>query len=86
MPWDWPVEVNFHEAKAFANYKSEKTGQPIRLPSESEYHRLRTRIPDDVGDWKEGSRGNINLEVYGSPCPVNKFGADGIYDVVGNVW
>lgn len=21
MPWDWPVEVNYHEARAFLNWK-----------------------------------------------------------------
>lgn len=38
---NWPVEVNFHEAKAFANWKSEKTGKKIRLPTEAEYMHLR---------------------------------------------
>ena len=26
MPWDWPVEVNYHEAKAFCEWKREETG------------------------------------------------------------
>jgi len=25
MPWDWPAEVNFHEAKAFCNWKGKAT-------------------------------------------------------------
>ena len=26
MPRDWPVEVNYHEAKAFCEWKREETG------------------------------------------------------------
>ena len=26
LPLDWPVDVNYHEAKAFCNYLSEKNG------------------------------------------------------------
>ncbi len=40
MPWDWPVEVNYHEAKAFCNWKAAATGQPYRLPTEDEWYRL----------------------------------------------
>lgn len=37
MPWDWPVEVNYHEAKAFCKWK----GQGFRLPIEAEHHVMR---------------------------------------------
>ena len=37
MPWDWPVEVNYHEAKAFCHWK----GEEYRLPTEAEYTRMR---------------------------------------------
>ena len=40
MPWDWPVEVNYHEAKAFCNWKAADNGQPFRLPTEDEWYRL----------------------------------------------
>lgn len=40
MPWDWPVEVNYHEAKAFCQWKSEQMGVSIRLPTEDEWYRL----------------------------------------------
>lgn len=33
MPWDWPAEVNNLEARAFCNWKSNKTGRNIRLPT-----------------------------------------------------
>ena len=38
MPWNWPVEVNYLEAKAFCNWKAQETGKPIRLPTEDEWH------------------------------------------------
>ena len=41
MPWSWPAEVNVHEAKAYAAYKSERDGRSYRLPSEAESARLR---------------------------------------------
>lgn len=37
MPWDWPVDVNYHEAKAFCTWK----GPGYRLPTEAEHHRMR---------------------------------------------
>ena len=37
-------------------------------------------------DWKKGTIGNINLECWFSPSPVNLFENDGFYDLVGNVW
>src|SRR5207253_2420374 len=37
MPWDWPVETNHLEAKAFCNWKARETGMPVRLPSEDEW-------------------------------------------------
>ena len=33
MPWDWPVEVNYHEAKAFCRWK----GDHFRLATEAEH-------------------------------------------------
>ena len=86
MPWDWPVEVNYLEAKAFCNWKAETTGKPIRLPTEDEWYRLRDlqQIPDQP-DW-ERAPGNINLEHWASSCPVNRFGFGAFYDLIGNVW
>ena len=37
MPWDWPVDINYHEAKAFCKWK----GPDYRLPTEAEHHRMR---------------------------------------------
>lgn len=38
---DWPVCVNFHEAKAYAAWRSELDGRSYRLPSEGEHALLR---------------------------------------------
>lgn len=86
MPWNWPVEVNYLEAKAFCNWKSAQVGKKLRMPTEAEYYRLydRVQIPDQP-EWEQAP-GNINLEYYASPCPVDQFEAAGFYDVVGNVW
>ncbi|CEL95347.1 unnamed protein product [Vitrella brassicaformis CCMP3155] len=91
MPWDWPVEVNNLEAKAFCNWKAHKmSGAPIRLPSEEEWHlmrRLVVPLGEDQPDWKRAP-GNVNLEHWASSCPVSTFKQtdSGLYDVVGNVW
>jgi formylglycine-generating enzyme required for sulfatase activity len=42
MPWDWPVEVNNLEARAFCEYLGEKKGLKIRLPTEAELHLIST--------------------------------------------
>ncbi|MEM9942247.1 MAG: 5-histidylcysteine sulfoxide synthase [Planctomycetota bacterium] len=86
MPWDWPAEVNYLEAKAFCNWKSKETGKSIRLPTEAEWYQLRNQIDTDQPYWEEAP-GNINLEHYMSPCPVtNHRFENGFFDVLGNVW
>jgi 5-histidylcysteine sulfoxide synthase/putative 4-mercaptohistidine N1-methyltranferase len=86
MPWDWPVEVNQLEAKAFCNWLARKTGQPIRLPTEAEWYRLHDlhAIPDQPY-WPKAP-GNINLEHWASPCPVDCFAFGKFFDIIGNVW
>ncbi|WP_085909572.1 5-histidylcysteine sulfoxide synthase [Kiloniella majae] len=86
MPWDWPVDINYLEAKAFCNWKSKKTGRSIRLPTEAEWYQLRALEPKDQSTWNSAP-GNINLEQDMSPCPVNKNEfAQGFFDIIGNVW
>jgi formylglycine-generating enzyme required for sulfatase activity len=90
MPWNWPVDVNYLEAKAFCNWKAARTGQAVRMPMEEEYARLR-ELMDDARDQHEWDKapGNINLEHYASSCPVDMFRqsrAPELYDIVGNVW
>ncbi len=87
MPWNWPVEVNYLEAKAFCNWKAEQSGQSIRLPTEDEWYRLRDwlELPDEP-EWPRPAPWNINLEHFASSVPVDRFGKDGFFDVMGNVW
>jgi 5-histidylcysteine sulfoxide synthase/putative 4-mercaptohistidine N1-methyltranferase len=86
LPWNWPVEVNYLEAKAFCTWKSAQTGKPIRLPTEDEWNRLRDicEIPDQP--WWDKAPGNINLEYWSSSCPVDRFKTGDFFDVLGNVW
>lgn len=86
MPWDWPVEVNYHEAKAFCNWKAAQIGRPLRLPTEDEWYRIA-----DFSGLAEIAPGrvapaNIHLDHYASPCPVTEFRHGDLYDVSGNVW
>lgn len=86
MPWNWPAEVNYLEAKAYCNWKSKQTGKTLRLPTEAEWKRLseHVKVADEL-EW-ETAPGNINLEHFTSPCPVDKFPVGEFYDVIGNVW
>ncbi|CAL6108908.1 5-histidylcysteine_sulfoxide synthase [Hexamita inflata] len=76
MPWDWPVEVNYLEAKAFCNYKSETDGKKTRLITEPEWQAIAKNAKPDT---------NICLK-YFSTCPVDQFKQGDFYDVYGNVW
>ena len=86
MPWDWPAEVNYHEAKAFCNWKKILTGQPVRLPTEDEWYRLYdfAGMTDTSSELKANA--NIHLDHYASACPVSEFRHGELYDVTGNVW
>lgn len=85
MPWDWPVEVNYHEAKAFCNWKKSETGMPVRLPTEDEWYRLYdTAGLIDISDAT--AKANIHLDYGASSCPVNQFAQGDFFDVTGNVW
>ena len=85
MPWNWPVDVNFHEAKAFCNWKAEQTGQPVRLPTEDEWYRLYDH--GGLGELDEGqANANIHLDYAASSCPVDQFAHGDLFDVIGNVW
>lgn len=99
LPLDWPVEVNYLEAKAFCNWKnslddkalsdnglSDKDNQGFyRLPSEGEWLSLREQVEGDLLSWQKAP-GNINSEYFASSCPINMFSQGDFYDIVGNVW
>lgn len=86
MPWDWPVEVNCHEAKAFCNWKTTVTGQPIRLPTEDEWYYLYNRAELSEVSHTNPATGNIHLDHFASSCPVTEFQHGEFFDIVGNVW
>ncbi|XP_025109666.1 ergothioneine biosynthesis protein 1-like isoform X2 [Pomacea canaliculata] len=89
MPWNWPVDVNYHEAKAFCRWK----GPGFRLPAEAEHHLMRgPQMPSSQGPicdiiFQKDTRANLNLQ-YGSSTPVDMFPPTkaGFFDVFGNVW
>lgn len=85
MPWDWPVEVNFHEATAFCAFLSERIGKTIRLPSEDEWHLLcQSAGVTEVDAYP--SNANLHMDHFASPCSVTQFQHGQWFDVVGNVW
>lgn len=66
MPENWPVEVNYHEAKAYCKWR----GTGYRLITEAEHHAIRDaevldlNLSSDVIYQPEG-KFNHNL-IYGS--------------------
>ncbi len=82
MPLNWPVDVNYLEAKAYCNWLGKKEGRAYRLPSEAEWYRL--AAVSGVKPEMEGA--NINLKYYASACPVDIFSHGDFFDVCGNVW
>ena len=72
-----PVEINYHEAKAYCNWLSQKLGKNLRLPSEDEWYRLI--------QTNNIEKANINLKTISS-TPIDKFSHGGFYDLIGNVW
>lgn len=86
MPWNWPAEVNYLEAKAFCNWLAEKKGAAIRLPTEDEWYRLHDLQNVQDQPYWEKAPGNINLEHWASSCPVDHFQFGEFFDVIGNVW
>ncbi|AUC06129.1 5-histidylcysteine sulfoxide synthase [Acinetobacter lwoffii] len=85
MPWDWPVEVNYHEAKAFCQWKSQQLEKTIRLPTEDEWYRLYA-VSDLDPDLPSPPQANIELKYGTSSCPVDHFKQGDFYDIQGNVW
>ena len=81
MPWDWPVETNYHEAKAFCCWKARNSKLPVRLPTEDEWQHLYNFAGNTTT-----TPANLNLDHDASSCPVNTFAHGPLFDVTGNVW
>ena len=95
MPWNWPAEVNAHEAMAYCAWRSHRDGQPCRLPTEAEHNALRDPAWADVDPASRldgAALGHVqgwNSQLaHGSPWPVDAGtpAASGARDVFGNVW
>ena len=97
MPWTWPVVVNYHEAKAYAAWRTEQDAlgkARYRLPSEAEYALLRAEPAageeDPVMTWAgpdfRQAGTNLNL-AYGSEGSSRGAGPSArIRDLRGNLW
>ncbi len=83
LPLNWPVEVNYLEAKAFCHWKSAHENAHIRLPSEPEWYVLHNTMTEQT---HHAVTANTNLAAYCSSCPVDEFKQGKLYDIVGNVW
>ncbi|MCF8192088.1 MAG: 5-histidylcysteine sulfoxide synthase [Burkholderiales bacterium] len=86
MPWNWPVEVNCLEARAFCRWMTATTGRNHRLPTEDEWYRLYdvagiAEVPHD-----RPAAANLHLDHGASSCPVDRHAQGDFFDVVGNVW
>ncbi len=84
MPFDFPVEVNHHEAIAYCRWKGNNT----RLMTEAEWH-LATYGASSVQPSMAEEDYNLNLK-FASPTPVG-YGDraqshSGLLDLRGNVW
>ena len=92
----WPViNVNWHDAKAYAAWLSEQTGKTYRLPSESEWEYAARAGTETAYSW--GNEVGVNrancldcVSEWDSEqtSPVGSFepNAFGLYDMHGNVW
>ncbi|MGE0071948.1 MAG: 5-histidylcysteine sulfoxide synthase [Thiomonas sp.] len=86
MPWDWPVEVNCHEAHAFCAWKARETGLPYRLPTEDEWHAMRLHAGITDAPLPQPAPAQIELDHEASSCPVTRWAHGPLFDVIGNVW
>jgi len=86
MPWSWPAEVNFHEARAYCNWRSARDETPYKMQTEAQSWRLRgdqttatggcvAAVTDPVMESpgnKIASKHGVNLNLaYSTPWPVD---------------
>ena len=86
MPWDWPVETNAHEARAFCAWAARRSGEAVRLPTEDEWQALRQAAGIGDGPQPVPAAANLELDHWASSCPVTHFAHGDWFDVIGNVW
>lgn len=92
MPMSWPVEVNYHEAIAYCNWKTEsdKTKLKYRLLTEAEFVAIKPKVKDPVlqkqpyrnykgfSDYQNEYKENFNF-LWSSPKEVGD-------ELFGNTW
>lgn len=99
MPWSWPVLVNYHEAKAYCQWRAKQTGQALRVLTEAEHVYLRdasgpalkpeseTAMAQSGHDCARQSSANLQC-AFGSESPVDASPKSkrGVRDLLGNLW
>ena len=90
LPFQWPVYVTYHQAKAYAEWKG------LALPTEAQFHRAAYGTPsgeDQNFPWGDESVpptcGNFDFQAW-DPLPVTEHpqgdSAFGVAQLVGNGW
>jgi formylglycine-generating enzyme required for sulfatase activity len=93
-PNDPVVGISWYEARAYARWLAEETGEPYRLPTEAEWERAARGLDRRVWPWGNdwnSTRCNVqDGEHVGALTPVGMYptGAspDGCEEMIGNVW
>lgn len=64
MQWDWPVIVNYYEARAYCAWLTGKTGveNPYRLLAEGEHLAIREPAQRAASRWRPGDRDLLELD------------------------
>jgi putative 4-mercaptohistidine N1-methyltranferase len=64
MQWDWPVAVNFYEAKAYCAWRTERDGAttPYRLLQEKEHVAMREPALQNAAQWSPARPELLHLD------------------------